>query len=790
MKWTRDVDVLVRRSEADVWTAQPLDHLEYASAGATRAEALAALEKTLLWLLRDDPTHIEPTPTGTLSARSMRLRIPVEVSGTIEEVEASLLLLLYNDEADPSVGVMGLLPQIDRGFHVRDPHDIEALEQLVLEHVRDWQPLRGRLDALLPMMAPLTLVQSDAGPLPSGALAELTKLTIRFTAKSRSLGGDSSLDGDEEQRGTLEAVAEPLHVRMARKDAPRAFERRAEVELMLNYLSEQDERSLVLVGPPGAGKTALVYEVVGRMARGEARGLSGTQVWQISGGRLMAGMRFLGQWQERLLKLIDEARGRQAFLFAENIIELLEAAGSQEYAHGIPGLLLPHLVAGDLVLITEARPEQLAWAEQRHPSFVRALRRLPVDAMNSAQTDAVLDRLGHRLGREHNVKLEDATRGKILELTARFRGATVWPAPAAELAERMARTAPRPAPEPNAAPPKVSLTPALAIDAWASITGMPRNLLDPDLDFSVEQVRASFEGEVFDQPDAADAMTELVTVLRAGLNSPGRPLGSYLFLGPTGVGKTQTALTLAKYLFGSADRLLRFDMSEYQDAWAAGRLVGRVRGEHGELVKKLREQPFQVVLLDEIEKADGAVFDLLLQALGEGRLTDAYGQTVSLTSAVVIMTSNLGSRGPASLGFGNGGQQARRAAEVLHYRKAVEEFFRPEFLGRIDGIIPFRSLDEGTARKLVERSLREAFEREGLVRRGIRVRAEQSVVDYLMRVGFDVRYGARPLRQAVEQHITASLAAFIARESYAAGLGLVFRMVDGIPHLELEDVFY
>jgi ATP-dependent Clp protease ATP-binding subunit ClpC len=783
MKTVREIDVVVMRSEAQIWTAQVLGSPDKAAAGGSREEALAGLERLLLSLLKEDPWRVTQRAASP-SARIMRLELPAQLNGQLIALELSMLVVLVHDEELGGAEV--ILPQIALNFFLRDGQDPDALELLLMEYLREEHPLDSRLDALMSWTAPLTLVTSHPTPdqlARPGNLIELTRLTVKARVDARP---DTAAFEDDADGSVLEAVGDGLHTRMARKDAPRAFERRAEVELLSNYLSEQDERSVVLVGPPGAGKTAIVQEVAGRLARNEGpAGLNGAQVWQISGGRLMAGMRFLGQWQERLIKLVDEARERGAILFAENLVELLEAAGSETYAQGIPGLLLPHILAGDVVLITEARPEQLAWAEQRHPSFVRALRRLPIEAMSAPQTDAVLERLGNKLGRQHNVRLEEATRQKILELTSRFRGATVWPAPAVELADRMARTRKR---DPNAPDARQPLLPEHAVEAWASITGMPRNLIDPELTFKVDEVKQFFDQHIFDQVEAADAMTDLVTVLRAGLNPPGRPLGSYLFLGPTGVGKTQTALTLAKYLFGSHDRLLRFDMSEYQDPWAAGRLVGRVRGEGGELTRKLREQPFQVVLLDEIEKADSAVFDLLLQALGEGRLTDAYGQTVSLTSAVIIMTSNLGARGPSSLGFGGGGQAARRAAEVSHYRKAVEEFFRPEFLGRIDGIIPFRSLDEGTARKLVERSLREAFEREGLVRRGIRARAEPEVVDYLMRVGFDPRYGARPLRQAVENNITATLAAFIARESYAAKIGLVFRMVDGVPQLELEDV--
>ncbi|MFU8803754.1 MAG: AAA family ATPase [Bradymonadaceae bacterium] len=500
----------------------------------------------------------------------------------------------------------------------------------------------------------------------------------------------------------------------------------------------------------------------------------------------MAGMRFLGQWQERVIALIEEVKSCGAILFAENLIELLETSGTEEHAGGIPDLLLPHIVSGELVLITEVRPEQLALAEQRHPSFLRALRRLPVEPLNATQTDSVLDRVSFRLGREHGVRLAVETRQKILELVGRFRGPARLPGPAVELAERMARTHRGQAKVQEKQPHRM-LLPNHAVEAYASMTGLPEGLLDAGREFDIGKTRDFFEDAIVGQGEAVTAMVDLVTVLRAGLHSPTRPLGSYLFLGPTGVGKTQTALTLARYLFGSTDRLIRLDMSEYQDPWSAARLVGRYKGEQGELVRRIREQPFQVILLDEIEKAHSSVFDFLLQMLGEGRLTDALGQTVSVTSAVFVMTSNLGAGGPALPGFeGVKTGESTRAQAVQHYRGAVEEFFRPEFVGRVDRIITFASLGMESARAVVERVLAEAFTREGLVRRQLRARAEADVVDYLIEVGFDERYGARPLRQAVENNIVAPLAGFLAQESDVRDVTLVFRMQGGKPILDLE----
>ena len=204
------------------------------------------------------------------------------------------------------------------------------------------------------------------------------------------------------------------------------------------------------------------------------------------------------------------------------------------------------------------------------------------------------------------------------------------------------------------------------------------------------------------------------------------------------------------------------------------------------MVRRVKEQPFLVLLLDEIEKAHASVFDFLLQVLGEGRLTDGLGQTVSFSSSVVIMTSNLGAGGPPSLGFTPGKASDGRAAEVAHYLGAVEKFFRPEFVGRIDKVIPFRALGMETARQLVERALQQAFARDGLTRRNIRARATDNVVDFLIERGFDDRYGARPLRRAVENFVTSPLAQFLSREAGLVDIGVVVDIDGGVPTIDIE----
>lgn len=770
-KMTRVVDIVIER-RGELHFAHVLGHEDVSSVGETERQATERLSAVVQRVLRHYPQRFEGTlEGGELVTRHVHVSLPAARLGRLQHLELHLFAVCRRGESRTTV----TLPQLGMEIEVQD---LEQLELVCGEWIRDRFSMEQRIPAMLSCLAPL------AGPNGDGENPRFSvqQMSVKYRADAETRETD-----EETGAPTLTAVGEPLHRRVRKKDAPRAFERRGEVETLLDYLADSAERSVLLLGAPGVGKTAIVYEAVRRIVEGDApETLEGVGVWQISGGRLMAGMKYLGQWQERVLELIADVRETGAILFAENLIELLETTGTEKHAEGIPGLLLPHILSGDLVFVTEAQPQQLARAEQTHPSFLRALRRLPVEPMEPAATDEVLRRVSFRLGRQFGVRLADETRERILELVGRFKGATELPGPAVELAERMARTHRRQglAEEGEHRP---LLQPEHAVEAYASTTGLPAGLLDPQTDFELDEARVFFQDHVFAQPEAVDAMVDLVTCIRAGLNSPQRPLGSFLFLGPTGVGKTQTALTLAEYLFGSQGRLVRFDMSEYQDAWAAGRLVGRYRGERGELVHRVREQPFLVLLLDEIEKAHANVFDFLLQVLGEGRLTDGFGQTVSLTSAVVIMTSNLGAGGPPSLGFSARNAEVDRQAEIAHYRGAVEEFFRPEFVGRIDQVIPFRSLGVGTARQLVERALQQAFDREGLTRRRVRVRATDSVVDFLIRTGFDERYGARPLRRAVENYITAPLAQFLSRESGVEDLELSVEMVGGLPHVDLAE---
>jgi ATP-dependent Clp protease ATP-binding subunit ClpC len=768
---TRPVDVLVYSSEADTgeaWFATVFGASDLTAAGDSREACVARIEGLLTDLAAHDPSQLPASDgAGQVKVETVNLSLPASDQGHVFDVDLQIDAAIRDEPTEYRVHV----PYLKLSFALDDPDDLEiALGQHLAE--------RYRMDSRLDILWPLGESAERAG-----------RHTYRPVTTERIHIDDSAGDGSasipSRDTPTLQAVGEPLHHRLDKKDAPGAFGREPEVDTLINTLADARDRSILMVGEPGVGKTAIVQEAVGRIIDAEVpEALAGTEVWQLSGGRLMAGMRYMGQWQERLLKLVDEAGQAGAILFVDDLVELLEAAGNDEDAEGVPGLLLPHIESGDIAVIAEARLDQIGRLEQAYPNFTRTLRQIRVEPMSPAETDTVLEHVSYRLGRQQGVRLAESTRQKIIDLVGRFRGLGALPGPAVDLAERIARTSADEGVDVDGSS-RPLLQPSHAIAGFASQTGLPENLLDPDANFDPDTIRREFEEAVLGQPEATEAMTDLMTVIRAGLNAPERPLGSYLFIGPTGVGKTQTALTVADHLFGSEDRLLRFDMSEYQDRWSAARLVGRHRGEAGQLVRRMREQPFQVVLFDELEKAHSSVFDLLLQALGEGRLTDALGQTVSFRNAVIAMTSNLGDSGPSALGFEPTDDVAKRERRRQHYRSEVESFFRPEFVGRIDRVVAFRPLEHSTARALVRRALDDALSRGGLERRDIHVEVADEVVDYLVRVGFDERYGARPLQQAVENHITAALADFLARRSELTGISLRFEMVDGVPELAM-----
>jgi ATP-dependent Clp protease ATP-binding subunit ClpC len=315
----------------------------------------------------------------------------------------------------------------------------------------------------------------------------------------------------------------------------------------------------------------------------------------------------------------------------------------------------------------------------------------------------------------------------------------------------------------GSAPNVAQVTTAELLKQFVSRTGLPESLLRDELIMEHTDVLDRFSQRVIGQPAACLTAADLVTTFKAGLNDPGRPVGTFFFCGPTGVGKTEMAKAIADEFFGHGEqreRLVRLDMSEYSGYDAAHRLLTRPDGEPSRLIETLRRQPLSVVLFDEIEKASTDVFDVLLGLLDEGRLTDRFGRVTSFRCAIVIMTSNLGSDRQTSIGFGD-----HLEVSDNKYDKEIRDFFRPEFFNRLNEVVTFHPLDAAAVRQIAKRELSSLNTREGLQRRNLTITWTNRLLDAIATNGFDPRYGARPLQRTVERLIAGPLAHWLVTQS-------------------------
>lgn len=571
-----------------------------------------------------------------------------------------------------------------------------------------------------------------------------------------------------------------------------AARRDALVDQMVTVLGGDRLNSILLVGRAGVGKTALVHELAQRIARGEVpEALQGRQVWFVTANNLIAGMKYTGEWQGRTQKLISQARRLRPILFMADPNEILDAGRWSGSDNNMGRFLRPYLESGELTLICECAPEGVAAGMKQEPSFINAFRRIDVEETAEADTREIVQAAARRLEAEFKVTLQPDAIAAALDLTRRFLPYRAFPGKAVRFLEDLVRDA-RPASKPDAEPPRFGRAEAVA--AFIHATGLPEVILSDEAPMRVAEVRRYFEERLLGQPDAVDAMVDLVILLKAGLHDPQKPLGSFFFVGPTGVGKTEMAKVLAEFLFGSRERLLRFDMSEYASADALPRLIGTgwKPDSEGELTRRVREQPFCVVLFDEIEKAHREVFDALLAVLGEGRLTDASGRTADFHNAIVVMTSNLGSarRDMQAVGFGQAIAADTETAARLrtHFVRETESFFRPEFFNRIGRLVVFRPLEREAMRRIARRELGKLLMREGIVRRNFLVEIDDPAIELLVRKGFHPLYGARPLQREIERAVILPLARLLVDEGVrpghllrftAAGEDIRLRLVDG-----------
>ena len=561
-----------------------------------------------------------------------------------------------------------------------------------------------------------------------------------------SLGGDQPHSGYEE----LFQVAHCLD-HLYPDELERARSRDRESELVERLLTESDRRPLMLIGPHLVGKTTVLHEVVYRRAKARRHPYKyGRNVWHLSPQRLISGMKYVGDWESRLLAILKEVERRDHVLFFDDFLGLYYAGISSESDLAVAQILKPYVEEGRCRIVAEMTQEAWRVLQDRDRGFADLFHLIRIAPPKEKEVQRILIETIRQCELRSNTCFTPEVIPAVMELQRRYVRDAAFPGKASQFLRSIA-----------ASRENQQVDRDDVLEAFHQRSGLPLSVLDSGRKMTHDKITQDLGSHVIGQAQAIDAMAEVVSVIKARLNDPGRPIGSLLFVGPTGVGKTQCAKALATFLYGNSDRMLRFDMNEYTSADAITRLTGSVFNPEGLLTAAVRRQPFGVLLFDEIEKAHPDAFDLLLQVLGEGRLTDWLGRTSDFSGMVIIMTSNLGVRRAASsFGFKSGTGETERRAKI--FLEEAERFFRPEFLNRLDRIVAFNNLSREDMRKIARLLIDEICSREGLHQRKCMLDIEPAAMDRIIDKGYHPELGARALKRSLEQHLVQPIARVLA----------------------------
>jgi ATP-dependent Clp protease ATP-binding subunit ClpC len=563
----------------------------------------------------------------------------------------------------------------------------------------------------------------------------------------RDMRGDSN---EEPAPAVLEQIGEELTSRALSGKLPPLVHDGDHQEAWLAYVERRPPLSILLVGGPGVGKTSWVLKLARWLAEKRREG-SDTHVpklWRTSAERIVAGMVYLGMWQDRCLKIIDALSYENHYLYVDRLTSLL---APQPDGSSIGDLLIPAAMSEELSLIAECTEAELERCQRRFPEALRPFRIVRLEEPPATQMPELMRR--YQETRRGSVSIHPMGLRQLVGHLEMFQRDSLFPGKAFRFLNWLEQQAERGKAK--------TLYPRDASEAYARYTGLPLQLISDEIPAEQKTLAAQLTQGVIGQERACELAAGVLSRFKAGLNDPDKPVGTMLFVGPTGVGKTELSKQLARTLFGHEERMVRLDMSEYMLPGSAQRLM-EVGPGITSLAERVRQQPLSLILFDELEKAHPEIFDLLLGILGEGRLTDSLGRLVDFRMTVICMTSNLGVEQSEPVGYG----AERGSGDFL---RAVRQAFRPELFNRIDHVIPFHRLSEADVLRIVDLELEKAASRAGLLRRKLRLVVDPAARVWLARHGYDPKLGARPLKRLIEARVMAPIAVKLAAEAKLEG---------------------
>ncbi len=515
------------------------------------------------------------------------------------------------------------------------------------------------------------------------------------------------------------------------------------------------QRSVLLIGEPGVGKTAIIYGLAHEMRLSHHRGFH-----ELSTNTIMAGTHYLGEWESKADSIIKDATKQSGVLYFTDIWNLRSAGVSAKNPSNLLDAIRPSVLSGDILLLGEVTNFEFA-AMQQSPQLISLFEQIHIEPLTAEQTVNVvlaeIDRL--------QLAIQPEATSKVLALCQQFLPHSDGPGPALRLLQQIAHYKQQ----------KAGINEYDELDAnfvekvFSIYSGLPLFIISRSVVKPAREMRQWFQDRVIGQEQAIESVLETIALYKAGLHDAKRPIGAFLFVGPTGVGKTELAKTLATFLFGSETRLLRFDMSEFKDYHAFEMLVG-VPGRDDKparLLNPVRAQPFQVILFDEIEKAHSNVWDLLLQILDEGRLTSPKGGTINFCNTILIATSNAGAKELDRPGIGFTGEASQESDKEIY--KQLEQVFRPELINRFQHIVRFYSLTKTQVKQIAQRELRCILEREGIVSRNLIVETSDDVLNATVEHGYNKNYGARALKRELQRRIVLPIANYLLENNVDSG---------------------